>query len=836
MGVSGANSAAEVASSASRSATSSVELVEFAVWQVLREEAAVDALPAALGQIATLLGCSAAIAFQEEAGQELVVLAAHPRQAGADESLRAEIRALSAEHRDDVAAAGGCFRASLKSGGPAGGRPPSVLMAYSAPDSGRCLCAVALVGDSARWNGESEATARALATIVAVQIRHANATAELAERQVRSAALIEGSPDGIMVVGADGRLVLLNRAAEELTGWRHDELRGKLMVEVLIPDRDRPAVMEDMRTYLESGEAGQFAGRVRLPLLRADGTECVVELTPVPITIEGRIHFCAFLRDIGALERAHAALLESQERLRLLSALAPVGIMQTSLDGTVTFVNQRWCDMTGLAAGDAVGASWSAGFHPEDVDRIEADWRAHAERAGELRTDCRLRPTGGDLIWVHLAAVPLLAGDGRALGFLAAVTNVSDRKRAEAEREKLLDAERAARRDLADQTERLNGLVTAAIPGILVENEHGQITQVNKSFCKMFGIAGGPSDLIGTMATRTAIRIMHAFADPGEFLRRAAELAAGRRPVAEQDIVAADGRTIECDFAPVFVDGDYRGIMWGVADVTHRQALKEEREHLLEAQHAAREAAEQAQLKLAEQNARLQALDEAKTQFLATMSHELRTPLTSIVSFTELILDDDQHELTPDTVSSLSVIQRNAERLLRLVGDLLLLSRLEAGAIPLDLAPVSVPDLIAEAIRSVSVTAADQGVKVQVSAADGPPIEADQLRLQQVLDNLLSNAIKFSGQDGRVRVEATHDGQRWRVDVTDDGIGIPADELDQLFGRFARASNARTAGLPGTGLGLSVVKGITELHGGHVELRSIVGHGTTISVYLPIPA
>jgi PAS domain S-box-containing protein len=844
MGVSGVNSAADLAVAAGLpaagrtagdgSAASPVELVEFAVGQVLREETAVDALPTILGRLAALFGCRAAFAFQQGAGQELVILAAHPRQAGADQALRAEICALSAEH-GGVAAEGGCFVVSLApgSGPPPGGRPASILMAYSAPDSGRCLCAIALVGNSASWNAAAQSTTRAIAAIVAVQIRHSNDTAELAERQVRTAALIEGSPDGIIVVGADGRLVVFNKAAEELTGWRRDELRGKQMVEVIIPERERPAVMDGMRRYLESGDRGEFVGRIRLPFLRADGTERKVEMTPVPITIEGQAHFCAFIRDIGELERANAALQESEARMRLLSQLAPVGIMQTGLNGLVTFVNDRWCELTGLTARDAVGATWSAGFHPDDLKRLERGWRRAAARAGELRTDCRLRPAGETTVWVNLAVVPIHNTAGRPEGFLSAITNVSERKRAEAEKERLHAAERAARRKLADQTERLNGLITAAIPGILVEDEHGRITQVNKSFCAMFGIAGGPAQLIGTLATRTAIRIRRVFADPDEFLRRAADLLAGRRPVAEQEIAAADGRTIECDFAPVFVEGDYRGVMWGVADVTHRQVLKEQRERLLKAELAAREAAERAQGKLAEQNARLQELDEAKTQFLATMSHELRTPLTSIVSFTELILDD-QHELTPETVRSLAIIQRNAERLLRLVGDLLLLNRLEAGAVPLDLALVSVPDLVSEAARSASATAAEHGITVQVAAAHGPPIQADLLRLQQVLDNLLSNAIKFSAQGGRVRVEASLAGQMWQIDVTDDGIGIPADELGQLFGRFVRASNARTAGLPGTGLGLSVVKAITELHGGHVELRSTVGSGTTFSVYLPV--
>jgi PAS domain S-box-containing protein len=835
MGASRAYSAADLATAA-RATTSPVELVELAVGQVLREEAAVEALPTILGLLATLFGCRAALAFQEDDGHALVVLATHPGQAAADEVLLAEISALAAQHRE-VAAVGGYFLAPLKSVGLLGGKPSSVLMAFSAPAFERCLCAVALVGDSARWNAESQATTRALAAIMAVQIRHANDTAELAERQGRSTALIEGSPFAIVVANAERRLVVFNHAAEELTGWRREEVLGAGLAETLIPERDRPGFMTGTGIYLQSGDRAAFSARSRLFVLRADGTERKVELTRVPITVDGQAHFCGFLRDISELERAHDALLESEARLRVLSQLAPVGIMQTSLDGRTTFVNERWCEMTVMTEREAIGASWSAGFHPDDIERLDAEWGRMAATGGEMRTECRLRPVGGGLIWVHMAVVPVRAADGRALGFLTAVTNVSDRKRAEAEREKLLTAERAARRALADQTERLNGLITAAIPGILGDDEHGRITQVNQSFCDIFGIVGDPSRLTGTAAARTAIRIRRVFAEPDEFLRRAAGLLAGRRPAAEQEIATADGRTIECDFAPVFVDGDYRGNMWGVADVTHRQMLIQEREHMLEAELAARQAAEQAQAMLAAKNVQLQEIDEVKTQFLATMSHELRTPLTSIVSFTELILDDQEHELTPDTVSSLSVIQRNAERLLGLVGDLLLLSRLEAGGNPLELGPVSVPGLIGEAIRSASATAAEHGITVEVTAADGPLIQADQFRLEQVLDNLLSNAIKFSGQagrPGRVRVRATHDGQMWRIDVTDDGIGIPAAELGQLFGRFVRASNARLAGLPGTGLGLSVVKAITELHGGRVEVSSTLEHGTTFSVYLPV--
>ena len=284
---------------------------------------------------------------------------------------------------------------------------------------------------------------------------------------------------------------------------------------------------------------------------------------------------------------------------------------------------------------------------------------------------------------------------------------------------------------------------------------------------------------------------------------------------------------------PRFRRGGGAGNPWGVDDATGRHDLAEQREGLLAAEFAAREAAERTQQRLTEQNAQLQELDETKTEFLATVSHELRTPLTSIISFTELILDDTS-QLPADTVDALSVIRRNGNKLLRLLGDLLLLSRLEAPAIALDLRSVAVPGLIREAVRSVSATAAERGIEVTASTQDGPLLRADLLRLQQIMDNLLSNAIKFSGRGGKVRVSARPEGKMWRIDVTDEGIGIPADELDTLFGRFVRGTNARMAGLPGTGLGLSVVKAIAELHSGRVEVESTVELGSTFSVFLPV--
>jgi PAS domain S-box-containing protein len=298
---------------------------------------------------------------------------------------------------------------------------------------------------------------------------------------------------------------------------------------------------------------------------------------------------------------------------------------------------------------------------------------------------------------------------------------------------------------------------------------------------------------------------------------------------------------------PASPAGEPDGYLAAVWDISDRKLAEAEREQLLAAEQrtavaelAARELAELAQERLVEQNAKLLELDEYRKQFLATASHELRTPLASIISFCELISGGDS-ELSPETGQAVGVIERNARRLLRVVGDLLLITRIEAGGLPLDIAAVSVPELVADVASSNAPEAAKQGVQLEVSAGDGPPLQADQERLHQALDNLLSNAIKFTARnngngqqrDGLVRITATHDDQAWLVEVADSGIGIPQDELGHVFDRFARGSNAKAASLPGTGLGLSVVKVVAERHGGRVEVDSAEGLGTTFRVYLP---
>jgi signal transduction histidine kinase len=225
-------------------------------------------------------------------------------------------------------------------------------------------------------------------------------------------------------------------------------------------------------------------------------------------------------------------------------------------------------------------------------------------------------------------------------------------------------------------------------------------------------------------------------------------------------------------------------------------------------------------------------LDERRA-FLAVVSHELRAPLTSIVSFSEL-LRGEVGGLTDDGERFLDIIERNADRLLRLMDDLHMLDRLEAGALPLEYTAIDLPSLAADAVRSAAAMATKSHITIHLDAQQGPLLKGDVRRLLQVLDNLVGNAVKFSKDGGLVRVTVRYARGHWRIEVADAGIGIPPDEVPKMFGPFVRGSNARTAGLPGTGLGLCIVKALVEMHGGRVKVESTLNEGTSFDVSLPL--
>ncbi len=236
---------------------------------------------------------------------------------------------------------------------------------------------------------------------------------------------------------------------------------------------------------------------------------------------------------------------------------------------------------------------------------------------------------------------------------------------------------------------------------------------------------------------------------------------------------------------------------------------------------------------LEETTERLRELDRLKDQFVATVSHELRTPLTSIHGYLELVLDGVAGSLEDEQRQFLSVVNRNTNRLRRLVDDLLLVSEIDAGNLVLHLDDLDLGALARESLESSRPQAEAGGVTLSFSAHGPLALTGDRVRLSQLLDNVVSNALKFTPPGGSVSVRTGRSNGSAVVEVEDTGIGIPADEQAQLFDRFFRARAASAGAVQGTGLGLSISQDIAHAHGGAIDVTSEVGVGTTFRVALP---
>lgn len=223
-----------------------------------------------------------------------------------------------------------------------------------------------------------------------------------------------------------------------------------------------------------------------------------------------------------------------------------------------------------------------------------------------------------------------------------------------------------------------------------------------------------------------------------------------------------------------------------------------------------------------------------KDEFVGMISHELRTPLSAIIGFLDLLQNDPGQPLTDDQEEFVGIIERNAQRLLNLVGDLLFSAQVESGRFPLDRADTDVAELVRSAVVSAGPHALREGIALTADVPIGP-VRAlvDPGRIGQALDNLLSNAIKFTSAGGSVTARLVLVDGGVQISVRDTGVGIPKDEQGMLFTRFFRASTATQNAVPGVGLGLTITRAIVIAHGGVMDVESEEGVGTEFRFTLP---
>jgi signal transduction histidine kinase len=230
----------------------------------------------------------------------------------------------------------------------------------------------------------------------------------------------------------------------------------------------------------------------------------------------------------------------------------------------------------------------------------------------------------------------------------------------------------------------------------------------------------------------------------------------------------------------------------------------------------------------------LKEIDEMKSNFVHQVSHELRAPLSAIKQQHTVILEGLAGELTEKQQELLSRSQARMQGLLDMINDLLDVSKIESGHAIQEQVPLRLDEILQETAALMKEKAAEQGIALQLELGDElPMIQADPTSMEEVLTNLLSNAINYSPEGGTVTVSAVSHGEYLELWVSDTGIGIAQEEIPRIFDKFYRVKHPETRKVVGSGLGLSIVKGIIEAHRGSIEVESEPGVGTTFRVLLP---
>jgi PAS domain S-box-containing protein len=290
----------------------------------------------------------------------------------------------------------------------------------------------------------------------------------------------------------------------------------------------------------------------------------------------------------------------------------------------------------------------------------------------------------------------------------------------------------------------------------------------------------------------------------------------GTGPPMEWALLRPDGARVAVEVRSNTLLDDPRvgGIVVTIHDITEHKAFREGLERQVQ---------------------ELRELDRMKSDLVSTVSHELRTPLTSIVGHTEMLADGDAGELTTEQAHIVGIIDRNGQRLLALIEDLLTLARVESQGLHLDLAPNDVAALVGSVRDAMQPSVSARSIEFVVDVDPGAGlIVADGALTERALANLLSNAIKFTPKGGVVELSVRRRPGDVLFTVRDTGIGISAEDQKRLFTRFFRSSVATVNAIPGTGLGLSIVKQIVDEHGGVITVDSAPGEGTTVSFTLPL--
>ncbi|WP_027892025.1 PAS domain S-box protein [Calidithermus chliarophilus] len=661
--------------------------------------------------------------------------------------------------------------------------------------------------------------------------RQAEAAVRASEARYR--ALVEVGGAAVWRTDAGGELVWANEHFQRLTGLSLETAHGLGWLEAIHPD-DRPLALEAWQRSLER----LVPYDVELRLRGRDGRYRVVHSKAAPVFGEdGRVQeWMGTDTDITARKLAEAALRESEERFRTMADSSPLMIWVTDPHGRVEFVNRAYAEFFGATAEQIREQGWQPLVHPDDAPAYTQAFLECLREHRPFQAQARVRHASGEWRWIVSYAAPRFV-DGEFAGMVGSSPDITEIKRVE-DRLRLRVRQQAAVAELSRRA------LESPDPGTLFQEALQALVQTLEV------------EYAGVLELLPEGRSLRLCAGVGWREGRVGEVTVSADPDTQPGYTLSVGQPVvvedlssEARFhgPPLLLE---HGVVSGMAMVIRgipqpygvlgvysasRRAFSRDDVNFLRsvanvlAIYIERHRAEQA---LRESEERYRRLAEAQKRFVSDAAHELRAPLMAIQGNLQLLLRFEGID-GRERREALSDAAREAERLSRLVNDMLALARGDAG-LRLRLGPVRLDRVLGEAFATLK--GLGNGHRLELGPLPALTVPGDADRLKQLALQLLENALKYTPAGGTVRLELDPGEGYAEFRVSDTGVGIAPEDLPHVFERFWRADPSRSRDAGGTGLGLSIAQWIVEQHGGRIWLQSELGRGTTAFVRLPLEA
>jgi len=618
---------------------------------------------------------------------------------------------------------------------------------------------------------------------------------ERRDLEERLTSLMEHTPLAVVELDANFSITRWAGQAESIFGWVSNEVVGKRIGEFRFVYEEDISQVKDALQQLSASTNNGFISRNRN--YRKSGESICCEWYNSALRNEdGKlIAVLSLALDVTERERSADALHESEARFRQLADAMPQVVWIADSEGNVTYYNSRSKHLSGIVREAGNTWKWEPVLHPDDLDKTIEKWSRALQDRIQYQCEHRLRTSDGSYRWHLSRALPVCGSQGEVQWFGTA-TDIHELKVSEFA--------------LQESQERFQAFMDSSPALAWAKDEYGRYVFLNRAYEQRFGVR--LQDWLGKTDFEVWPEELARFYKQND--EKAFHSAAPIEAVEES--IEADGRhCVWWIFKFVYSDGRGGRHVGGIAyDVTEQR---------------------KAQTELTKLATQLADADRRKDDFLATLAHELRNPLAPIRTGLEILKMASDQPLIIEEVRC--TMERQTKQLISLVDDLLDFSRITQGKLQLRKCRLEVSDVVRSAVE-IAKPAIDELHQELVVALPEQAIhlQADPHRLAQVVSNLLLNASHYTPDGGHIRLSVERQESTVIVSVQDDGVGVPANMQDRIFDMFAQIENrSMEKGYRGLGIGLTLVKSLVQMHGGHVEVHSEgANQGSEFKVHLPI--